>query len=202
MEANHQPDVHLVTRDDHANQWRSTNLNQKENMPQYGIRCVIGQKNQMASSHLSSEVRSSSSESITESDPRLKKTHLKRGSMMTSKCWKVRVRMNDSRKAPLEDHDKITNRSSSRRVSRRRRWSCDSMKIYNSQPKQKYGPIWHRCMVERKSGDMKSSIITCVISVTQNEPKRQGNVSQNKKHDGIQMSNMMTGWLKRGSTKG
>ena len=42
-------------------------------------------------------------------------------------------------------------------------------------------------MVDQKSGDMKSSIIKCVISVTQNELKRQGNVSQNKKHDGIQM---------------
>ena len=44
MKVNHQPGVHLVTGDDHVDQWRSTNLNQKGNMPQYGTRCVIGQK--------------------------------------------------------------------------------------------------------------------------------------------------------------
>ena len=42
MKANHQLSVYLVTGDDHANQWRSTNLNQNGNMPQYGIRCVVG----------------------------------------------------------------------------------------------------------------------------------------------------------------
>ena len=42
-------------------------------------------------------------------------------------------------------------------------------------------------MVGRKSGDMKSSIIKCVISIIQIEPKRQWNVSKNKKHDDIQM---------------
>ena len=43
MKANHQVGVHLITRDDHENQWRSTNLNQNGNIPQYGIRCVVGQ---------------------------------------------------------------------------------------------------------------------------------------------------------------
>ena len=33
MKANHQPAMHLITGDDHANQWRSTNLNQKEICP-------------------------------------------------------------------------------------------------------------------------------------------------------------------------
>ena len=36
--------MYLVNRDDLANQWRSANLNQDENMPQYGTRCVVGQK--------------------------------------------------------------------------------------------------------------------------------------------------------------
>ena len=142
----------------------------------------------MALSHLSSGVRSSSPESITESDPWIKKTHLRRGSMMTSKCRKVRVRMNDLRRAPLEDHDKIMNRSSSRHVSSKWRRSCDSMKIRNSHLKQ-YMPQYDiRYMVGRKSDDMKSFIIKCVILVIQIEPKRQGSVSRNKKHDDIQIS--------------
>ena len=29
MKSNHQPDVYLITRDDHANPWRSTNLDRK-----------------------------------------------------------------------------------------------------------------------------------------------------------------------------
>ena len=68
MKSNHQPNVHLVTGDVHANQWRSTNLNRIGNMPQYGIRCVIGRKNQMVSSHLSSGARPSSSKSITQKE--------------------------------------------------------------------------------------------------------------------------------------
>ena len=44
MKSNHQPGVYLVTGDDHANQWRSTNLNWRGNIPQYGIECVIGRK--------------------------------------------------------------------------------------------------------------------------------------------------------------
>ena len=44
MKTNHQFNVYLVNGDDHANQWRFTNLNQNENMPQYGIRCVVGRK--------------------------------------------------------------------------------------------------------------------------------------------------------------
>ena len=59
-------------------------------------------------------------------------------------------------------------------------------------------------MVGRKPSDMKSFIVKCVIFVIQIEPKRQGNVSRNKKHDDIQMlkNTSLTGWLKRGSTKG
>ena len=44
MKTNHQLNVYLVNGDGHANQWRSTNLNQNRNMPQYDIRCVAGQK--------------------------------------------------------------------------------------------------------------------------------------------------------------
>ena len=43
-------------------------------------------------------------------------------------------------------------------------------------------------MVGRKSDDMKSFIIKCVIPVIQIEPKRQGSISRNKKHDDIQIS--------------
>ena len=44
IKANHQLGVYLITGDDHANQWNSTNLNQNRNMPHYGIKCVVGQK--------------------------------------------------------------------------------------------------------------------------------------------------------------
>ena len=59
-------------------------------------------------------------------------------------------------------------------------------------------------MTGQKSGNMKSSIDKCAISVIQIEPKHQGNVSQNKEHDDIQMlKNMgLTGWLKGGSIEG
>ena len=59
-------------------------------------------------------------------------------------------------------------------------------------------------MVGQESGDMKSSIIKCVISVIQVEPKCQGDVSRKKKHDDIQMSKNtgLIGWLKRGSIEG
>ena len=36
--------MHPVSGEDHVTPWRSTKLNRKENMPQYGIRCVVGQK--------------------------------------------------------------------------------------------------------------------------------------------------------------
>ena len=44
IKAYHQLDMYLVNRDDRVNQWRSKNLNQDENMPQYGNRCVVGRK--------------------------------------------------------------------------------------------------------------------------------------------------------------
>ena len=44
MKANHQLGVFLINREDHTNQWRPTNLNQNGIMPQYGIRCVVGQE--------------------------------------------------------------------------------------------------------------------------------------------------------------
>ena len=36
--------MYLVNGYDHANQWRSKNLNQNENIPQYDIKCVVGRK--------------------------------------------------------------------------------------------------------------------------------------------------------------
>ena len=63
---------------------------------------------------------------------------------MTSKYQKVWAWLNDLKEAPLGDHDKITNRSSSRCVSHKWRWSYNSMKIYKSQPKGKYSPVWHQ----------------------------------------------------------
>ena len=50
----------------------------------------------------------------------------------------------------LEDHDKITNRSLSRRISCKWGWLGKSMEIYKSQPKRKYAPVWHKCMVDWK----------------------------------------------------
>ena len=60
-------------------------------------------------------------------------------------------------------------------------------------------------MTGQKSGNMKSSIDKCAISVIQIEPKHQGNVSRNKEHDDIQMSKKYgsdwtaQGWLHRGT---
>ena len=44
MKPNHQPNVYLATKDDHANHWGSINLDRKGNMPQYSIKCVISRK--------------------------------------------------------------------------------------------------------------------------------------------------------------
>ena len=44
IKTDHQLDMYLVNGYDHANQLRSTNLNQNGNMPQYGIKCMVGQK--------------------------------------------------------------------------------------------------------------------------------------------------------------
>ena len=65
-------------------------------------------ENQMASSHLSSGMWSSSSESITRLDPQIKEAFPRRRSMMISKCRKVWAWLNGPRKTPLGDHDKIT----------------------------------------------------------------------------------------------
>ena len=61
-----------------------------------------------------------------------------------------------------------------------------------------------RYTVGRKSGDMKSSIIKCVIFVIQIKPKHLGNDFQNKKHDGNQIPKNvgLAEWLQRGSTEG
>ena len=54
---------------------------------------------------------------------------------MTSECREMRAWLNGSLRAPLEDHNKITNGSLSRCVSHKWRRSCDSMKICKSYPK-------------------------------------------------------------------
>ena len=139
-----QLDMYLINRNDHANQWRFTNLNQNENMPLYGIRCVVGRKktNDTQSSitkcvilviHVHRWIRST-----------YQKMSLRRRSMRTSKYQKVWAWLNGLKEAPLRDHDKLTNRSSSRCVSRKWKWSCNSMKIYKSQPKGKYATVWHQ----------------------------------------------------------
>ena len=40
----YQLDMHLVSDEDHMTPWRSTNLNWKGNMPQYGIKCMVNKK--------------------------------------------------------------------------------------------------------------------------------------------------------------
>ena len=182
--------MYLLNGDDHANQWRSTNLNQKGNMSQYGIRCVVGRKklDDTQSSitkcvilviHVHSWITST-----------YKKTSLRRRSMRTSKYKKVWAGLNDLKEAPLGDHDKLTNRSSSRCVSRKWIWSCNSMKIYKSQPKGKYALVWHQMYGRSKeSNDIRSSIIKCAISIIHIHnwigSIHQRNVSQKKKHDDI-----------------
>ena len=54
----HRLGVHLISGDDRATPWKSINLNRKGNMPQYGIRCMVDQKNQTTSDHPSSNVQS------------------------------------------------------------------------------------------------------------------------------------------------
>ena len=78
------------------------------------------------------------------------------------------------------------------------------MKIHKSQLKWNVPQYGIRYMVSWELGDMKSSIIKRVISVIQIEPKLQGDVSQKKKHDDIQMpkNTGLIGWLERGSTEG
>ena len=71
--------------------------------------------------------------------------------MRTSKYKKVWAWLNGLREAPLGDNDKITNRSSSRCVSRKWVWSCKSMEVYKSQPKQKYAPMWHQMYSRSKN---------------------------------------------------
>ena len=48
------------------------------NMPQCGIKYVVGQKNQMSSNHPSLNARSKLSMSITESDPQIKEASPRR----------------------------------------------------------------------------------------------------------------------------
>ena len=78
------------------------------------------------------------------------KASLRRRSMRISKYQKVWAWLNGPRKAPLGDHDKITNRLSSRCVSHKWRWSCNSMKIYKSQRNGNVPQYGIRCMVDKK----------------------------------------------------
>ena len=94
------------------------------------------------------------------------KVSLRRKSMETSKYQKVWAWLNGPKEAPLGDHDKLTNRSSSQCVSRKWRWLWNSMKIYKSQPKGKYAPVWHQMYGrQKKSNNIRSSIIKCAISI-------------------------------------
>ena len=61
-----------------------------------------------------------------------------------------------------------------------------------------------KCMIGQKPGDMESSIIKHAISVIQIKSKPLGNVSQDKKHGGIQMPRNvgLAEWLHKGFTEG
>ena len=101
-------------------------------------------KNQMSPNHPSPSVWSRPSMSTAESNQQIKEKSPKKKNMITSKCRKVWVWLNGWRKAPLGDHDKIASRTSSRRVSHRWERSCNSMRIYKSQPEKKYAPVWNQ----------------------------------------------------------
>ena len=108
----------------------------------------------------------------------------------TSKYKKVWAWLNGLKEALLGDHDKITNRSSSRCVSCKWRWSCNSMKIYKSQSKGKYAPVWHQMYGRSKKLDnIRSSIIKCAIPIIHIHNwigfKHHTGISQKKNHDGI-----------------
>ena len=204
----HRLDMHLVSDEDHVSPWRFINLNWKGHMPQYEIKCMVDQKirqhwiirHQMCNlNHPYPQLNLV--QQIKEAYPR-------RRSMMTSKCWKVWVWLNGSRKAPLGDHDKITNRSSSRRVSCKWGWSCKSMEIYKSQQKWKYALVWHHMYGRSKN------------RTTSNYPSSntwsQSSKSTAKSHPYIKrrlskeeawgLPNIksvgLTEWPKRGSTRG
>ena len=135
-------------------------------MPQYGIRCMVDKKNQTMSDHPSSNVQSQSSISTIESGPNIIEASPKRRSMMASKYQKVWAWLNGPKKAPLGNHDKITNSASSRCVSRKWRWSCNSMKIYKSQLKWKYALVRHHMYGRSKKWEnIGSSIIKCPIPI-------------------------------------
>ena len=86
---------------------------------------------------------------------------------------------------------KIVNRSSSRRASHIAPWRFITLIQNRNMPQYDT-----RCMIGQKSGDMKSSIIKCAISVIQIKPKHLWNVSQNNKHDDNQMPKKCgSGWI-------
>ena len=89
IKTNHQLDMYLINVDDHANQCRSTNLNRNGNMPQYGIRCVVGRKK-------SDDTQSSITKCVILVihvyrwiKSTYQKVSLRRRSMRASKCQKV-----------------------------------------------------------------------------------------------------------------
>ena len=147
----------------------------------YGI-----SKNQTTSDHPSSNVQSQSSISTIELGPNIIEASPKRKSMMASKYQKVWAWLNGPKKAPLGNHDKITNSASSRKW----RWSCNSMKIYKSQLKWKYALVRHHMYGRsKKSENIGSSIIKCPIPIIYIHnwirSKHHRGISQKKKHDGI-----------------
>ncbi|WKA00101.1 hypothetical protein VitviT2T_018491 [Vitis vinifera] len=78
MKSNDPPDAYLKTEGDHANQWGIY-----KSRPKWGIRPSVASKcdrseNQMSSNHPSSNARSKSSMSTTESGPQIEEASLGR----------------------------------------------------------------------------------------------------------------------------
>ena len=150
MKTDHQLNVYLVNGDDHADQWWSTNLNQNGNMPQYGIICVVGQKIRWHQI-IHHQVCNPNHPCPQLNQINRSKKHLPKGEAWwhpnTEKVW---VWLNGLRDAPMGDHNKIENKSSSRRVSPKWGQACNSMKICKSQSKRKYAPIWNQMYYRSK----------------------------------------------------
>ena len=164
-------------------------------------------KNQTTLDHLSSNVQSQSSISTIESGLNIKKVSLRRRNMMTSKCRKGWVWLNGSREASMGDLDKITNRSSSQRVSRKWEWTCKSMEIYKSKPKWKYALVWHqmhgrsnnRTISNHPSSNVQSR--SSIFTIESN-PHIKRRLSKEEARGHLNVKSVgLTEWPKRGSTR-
>ena len=111
MKTDNQLNVYLINEDDHANQWWFTNPNQNENRPQYGIRCVVGQKIKWY------QIIHHQVCNPSHPCPQLNRVNRSRMCLLEWEAWwhpnaeKVWVWLNGSREIPLGDHNKIANRS-------------------------------------------------------------------------------------------